>query len=318
MKNVKNTLLGITIAVTTLTACNNTGTNKDKTSNMSTEQHSNHNQAYVCPMHSEIVGVKGDKCTKCGMELQPIEKDEVSPLKVNISSKQTVLESGKPVNFSISITDNGGKNVSLEEQHEMKMHLLVVNEELTWFNHVHPEEQTDGTYNVSETFPFAGKYLMFTDFKAVGSSAIVDKQEIEVKGTSGNQVAKLDPKYVSKVDGYTVTLLNGEDLKTNRPQDLKFTIEKDGKQFQVADMQNYLGATAHIVMISQIDKDFLHIHPMSDKQLPIYAETSINKPGVYRMWVQFKIDGKLQTADFTVDVSEGEKTSEAHSGHDHH
>ena len=317
MKNVKSTLLGITVAVATLTACNNTGTNKDKKPNMTTEQHSKHEQTYSCPMHSEIVGAKGDKCTKCGMDLQLIKKDEVIALKVDISSKQGVLESGKPVNFSISITDNG-KNVPLEVQHDMKMHLLVVNEELTWFDHIHPEEQTDSTYNVSETFPFAGKYLMFTDFKAVGLSGTVDKQEIEVKGTPGNQVAKLDSKYVSKVDGYTVSLLNGEDFKTNRPQDLKFAIEKKGKKFQVADMQDYLGATAHIVMISQIDKDFLHIHPMSDKQYPIYAQTNIQKPGVYRMWVQFKIDGKLQTADFTVDVSEGEKTSEAHSGHDHH
>ena len=317
MKNVKNTLLGITVAVTTLTACNNTGTNKDKTSNMSTEQHSNHNQAYVCPMHSEIVGVKGDKCTKCGMELQPIKKDKVNALKVDISSKQSVIESGKLVDFSISITDNG-KNVPLEEQHEMKMHLLVVNEDLTWFDHVHPQEQTDGTYNVSESFPFGGKYLMFTDFKAVGLSGAVDKQVIEVKGTSSNQVAKLDSKYISEVDGYTVSLLNGADLKTNSSQDLKFTIEKNGKKFQVGDMQNYLGATAHIVMISQIDKDFLHIHPMSDKQFPIYAQTNIQTPGVYRMWVQFQIEGKLQTADFTVIVAVGEKTDEGHKGHDHH
>ena len=315
MKKIKTSIIAFAVLMTTMMACNNVENKKDETSDISEEIVQDYTHA--CSMHPEVKGMEGYKCTKCGMDLQPIKKDEINALKVDISSKQEVLESGKPVNFSISITDNG-KNVPLEVQHDMKMHLLVVNEELTWFDHIHPEEQTDSTYNVSETFPFAGKYLMFTDFKAVGLSGTVDKQEIEVKGTPGNQVAKLDPKYVSKVDGYTVSLLNGEDLKTNRSQDLKFAIEKKGKKFQVADMQDYLGATAHIVMISQIDKDFLHIHPMSDKQYPIYAQTNINKPGVYRMWVQFKIDGKLQTADFTVDVSEGEKTSEAHSGHDHH
>ena len=316
MKNVKNTLLGLTVAVATLTACNNVGANKDKTLSMSTEQHTNHEKTYACPMHSEITGVKGDKCTKCGMDLQPIKNDEVSSLQVNVSSKQEVVEVGKSTDFLISIT-NEGKIVSLEEQHEMKMHLLVVNDELTWFDHVHPQEQADGTYIISEKFPYAGKHLLFIDYKAVGLSGAVYRQEIEVKGTSDNQVAKLDSKYVSKIDGYTVSLLNGEDLKTNRSQDLKFAIEKKEKKFQVADMQDYLGATAHIVMISQIDKDFLHIHPMSDKQYPIYAQTNIQKPGVYRIWVQFKIDGKLQTADFTVNVAAGEKTEE-HNEHSHH
>lgn len=315
MKKIKTSIIAFAVLMTTMIACNNVENKKSKTSDISEEIVQNYTHA--CSMHPEVKGIEGYKCTKCGMNLQPIKKDEINALKVDISSKQGVLESGKPVNFSISITDNG-KNVPLEVQHDMKMHLLVVNEELTWFDHIHPEEQTDSTYNVSETFPFAGKYLMFTDFKAVGLLGTVDKQEIEVKGTPGNQVAKLDSKYVSKVDGYTVSLLNGEDLKTNRSQDLKFAIEKKGKKFQVADMQDYLGATAHIVMISQIDKDFLHIHPMSDKQYPIYAQTNINKPGIYRMWVQFKIDGKLQTADFTVNVAAGEKTEEGQNEHSHH
>lgn len=76
-------------------------------------------------------------------------------------------------------------------------------------------------------------------------------------------------------------------------------------------MQPYLGATAHIVMINKADKDFLHIHPMSDKRFPIYAETYIEKAGLYRMWVQFKIDEKVHTADFTVVVSEGTKQKQA-------
>lgn len=317
MRNIRNSFLGLTVLITTLVACNNVDNKKNESSGVTTSEEAVQEYTHACSMHPEIKGMEGYKCTKCGMDLQPIKKDKINALKVGILSKQDVIESGKPVEFSISITDNG-KNVPLEEQHEMKMHLLVVNEDLTWFDHVHPEEQTDGTYNVSETFPFGGNFLMFTDFKPIGLSGTVDKQEIEVKGTPNNQEVNLDPKYVSKVDGYTVRLLNGEDFKTNKSQDLKFTIEKKGKKFQVADMQNYLGATAHIVMISQIDKDFLHIHPMSDKQHPIYAQTNVNKPGVYRMWVQFQIDGKLQTADFTVVVAEGEKTAEAHGGHAHH
>lgn len=29
--------------------------------------------SYACPMHPEITGKKGDKCSKCGMALEPVK-----------------------------------------------------------------------------------------------------------------------------------------------------------------------------------------------------------------------------------------------------
>lgn len=317
MKKIKNTLWGLTVAVTTLTACNKVETSKDKTSDMETAQHANHDQTFVCPMHPEVTGAKGEKCSKCGMELQAVSQPDTAELAVKISTMPTVVEAGKATALSIAIT-NQKKSVPLEEVHEMKLHLLVVDEELTWFDHLHPVEQADGTYKVSETFPTGGNYLLFSDYKPVGLAGAVDMQKIEVKGTTAASVLDLKPKSVAVVDGYTVTLLNGNGFKTNQNQGLQFTIEKEGEKFQESDMQNYLGATAHIVMIGKADKDFLHIHPDSDKQFPIAAQTNIKKSGWYRMWVQFKIKGKLHTADFTVNVAEGNAgKAEDHSGHQH-
>ncbi len=316
MKNIKNTLLGLTVAVTTLTACNK-ATNKDNSSDMTTEQHANHNQVFACPMHPEVTGNKGDKCSKCGMELQAVNKDATAEVSVTISTTPEVLEAGKAANLSIAISD-GTKAVSLEEVHEMKMHLLIVNEELSWFDHVHPKEQADGSYTVSETFPTGGHFLLFTDYKPVGLPGAVTMQKVEVKGTITAPKMDYKPKFVAEVDGYKMTLLNGADFKTNSSQDLQFTVEKNGKKLQESDFENYLGATAHIVMIGKEDKDFLHIHPITDKRFPIYAQTNIKKAGVYRMWAQFQINGKLHTADFTVPVVEGPKMAEEnHSGHQH-
>ncbi|GIU01722.1 hypothetical protein C9I43_17240 [Shewanella morhuae] len=33
-------------------------------------------QTYICPMHPEVVGTKGDTCPKCGMDLEPKATDE--------------------------------------------------------------------------------------------------------------------------------------------------------------------------------------------------------------------------------------------------
>ena len=59
---------------------------------------------------------------------------------VKIDSEPEIAEAGKPAFFLISVTENG-KSIPLEVVHTMKMHLLLVNEELTWFDHIHPEEQ---------------------------------------------------------------------------------------------------------------------------------------------------------------------------------
>jgi len=33
---------------------------------------------YACPMHPEVTGKKGDKCSKCGMKLtKPVEKNDL-------------------------------------------------------------------------------------------------------------------------------------------------------------------------------------------------------------------------------------------------
>jgi hypothetical protein len=317
MNKIKIILLGGIACVALLSACNNKG-NKQNTSDMEAHQHANEESSYVCPMHPEVTGKKGEKCSKCGMELEPSAAKKAREFDVKLSSTPQVIEAGKPTNFSISITEDG-KIVALDVVHEMKMHLLVMNEELTWFDHVHPKEQADGTYSVSETFPGEGKYLLFTDYKPVGeSSGSVKLQEIDVKGTPLNTVKMDTEKLVSKVDNYTVTLTNGNDLKTERGQVLKFTVEKDGKKLEEKDIEQYLAASAHIVMVAKETKDFLHIHPMSDKNFPIYAETQIKKAGLYRMWVQFKTNGKIHTADFTVNVSEGSKSvTDSHDKHDH-
>lgn len=314
MNKLKKILFVGIVSIAMLSACNNSE-KKQKSTDMSAHQHEDVESNYACSMHPEVTGKKGEKCSKCGMELEPIATEKVKSFEVKLSSNPEAIEAGKSAKLSISITEDG-KNTAMDVVHEMKLHLLVMNEELTWFNHIHPEEQTDGTFNISETFPGGGKYLLFVDYKPKGASGKVKMLEIDVKGIPLKTSKIATEKLVSKVDNYTVTLTNGKDLKTDRGQLLKFTVEKEGKKLEEKDIQPYLGANAHIVMIAKETKDFLHIHPISDKKFPIYAETQVKKAGLYRMWVQFKIDGIVRTADFTVNVLEGTKS--VNDNHDEH
>lgn len=70
---MKKIILAITIVTTVLFACN-TKNNKSAETTTATD---NPNQLYACSMHPEVTGKKGEKCSKCGMELTVAVKEKV-------------------------------------------------------------------------------------------------------------------------------------------------------------------------------------------------------------------------------------------------
>ena len=283
---------------------------------MKDHQHAEGATVYACPMHPEITGRQGDKCSKCGMDLVAVDQYREQRYEVQLTTSPQTIEAGTPATLTFRFTESG-QNVPLDIAHEMKVHLMVISDDLSWFRHIHPEEQADGSYVVTETFPGGGKYLFFTDFKPRGGSPTVDKQEIEVEGRATPGRVGSSGKFVSEVDGYKVTLENGRDFKTNRTQPLQISIEQNGRKLSGKDLQQYLGAAAHIVMIGKADKDYLHIHPLSDTRFPVYAETHIETAGIYRIWVQFQTNGVVHTADFTVEAGAGNASEAQHGAHSH-
>ena len=313
MLNIKTKII-VMAAGLLFGACNNS-----KTSDMNTHENHKSPATYACPMHPEATGKQGDKCPQCGMELVSTA-NQSDHSTVQLTTIPEVIEAGSRAEL-ILVFKKSGRPINLQVAHEKKIHLMVISEDLSWFRHIHPEEQKDGSYKVSETFPHGGRYLLFADYTPAGGSQTISKQEIDVKGASNTKDVFSSLKTVSEVDGYKVTLENGSDLRTNRTQELKVLVEKDGKKLSENDIEQYLGATAHIVMVGQADKEYLHIHPVTNARYPIYAQTIIKKPGAYRIWVEFKAAGKVHTADFTVNVATGaeeaEKQPHEHSGHNH-
>jgi len=283
---------------------------------MNNPDHTDELRVYACPMHPEVTGIQGDKCPKCGMNLVAVQADESAKYEVELTTLPQPIVVGRSAILTLAITQNG-QHVPLEISHEMKVHLMVVSEDLRWYRHIHPIQQTDGTYTVTETFHNGGRYLLFADFKPMGSTQVLRTLQIDVEGYHMTSVAEMSAKWVSDVACYNVTLENGSDFETGRVQPLKIAVAKDGKKLKESDLEQYLGASAHIVMISAADKEFLHIHPVSGSDLPIYAEAHIEKAGTYRMWVQFKIDGQVHTADFTVEVASREKSGQQSMHHAH-
>lgn len=263
---------------------------------------------YACPMHSEVTGGKDDKCSKCGMALEALDPSKIeNEYFMQFKTTPEKVEENKEVSLSFTpkIKTKDAEQVALDIEHEKKIHLIVVNKDLSYFDHIHPEFNADGSYVVPTKFPAGGEYTLFADYKPTGGNHTVDKIAVNVSGktiaakswgadkisnSSGNFSVSLNPLGNNWITGTAVHVLG--------------TLKKDGKEIDANSLENYLGAKAHMVMISLGDQEYMHIHPGIDKG-KLHLHAVFKKPGVYRAWVQFNGDGKLHTIDLVINVKEG-------------
>jgi hypothetical protein len=80
--------------------------------------------------------------------------------------------------------------------------------------------------------------------------------------------------------------------------ELRFTISKNGRPVKT---EPYLGAGGHLVALREGDLAFLHVHPTEDDDA-IGFEATFPTTGAYRLFLQFKVDGVVQTVAFTQEV----------------
>lgn len=305
-----------------LASCNNSSNKETTTAKTEEPQHGEgeqHEHIYACPMHADVKGKEGDKCPKCGMALEHMDEVPVAGnFQMQFTSSPQTIEAGKSVTLSFTPKnkDNTSAAVPLAVEHEKKIHLIMVSEDLSWFNHIHPEYQADGSYIVPETFPNGGNYILFADYKPSGSTHQLEKINVTATGKPKNPTAYTTSKLGSTIDGLTLTLQpEGGKFFSGQLSHIKAVLTQNGKAIDANTLENYLGAKAHMVVIGLSDKNYLHVHPEVENG-SFDLHTTFDKAGIYRGWVQFQKDGKLYTTDFVILVEQGEAKS-ATTDHDH-
>lgn len=200
--------------------------------------------------------------------------------------------------------------VRLEISHEKKIHLIIVNEELSYFNHVHPVETIAG-YAVKTKFPSIGKFYLFADYKPSGSDQVVNKLEVNVPGNAPASKEYNQEKLSGDSGNYSIALVADQGKFTSGHMMITGFLKKDGEEIDPATLDDYLGAKAHVVLIGVADKDYIHAHPeVENGKYKLHA--SFPKPGIYRGWIQFQAAGVVYTTDYVINVVQG------HSNHGMH
>ncbi|MFE8703094.1 hypothetical protein ACFYKX_21165 [Cytobacillus sp. FJAT-54145] len=195
----------------------------------------------------------------------------------------------------IDIQDMDQKPVSeLEINHEKLVHLIVVDEHLDKYYHLHPEQVGEGKFQVNQELP-EGSYKAFVDIKPSHLNYVVSPIAFTIgEESEGHAHGELtaDESLTKVVDGHQVTLIPSS-LVSGEAVTLNFDI-KD------AQLEPYLGAMGHVVILDQAANEYLHVHP-ADHEQPIF-ETTFSEPGIYKIWAEFKQNGKVSVYPFVVEI----------------
>lgn len=211
-----------------------------------------------------------------------------------------------PVRFTITGPD-GEAVTAYDVEHEKQLHLIAVRRDFTGFQHVHPELSSDGTWSTALDLT-PGQWRLFADFKATDAEALTLGADLAVAGAY-EPVDQTADSRTAQVDGYTVTL--DGDLSAGADAKLTLTVEQDGKP--VADLEPYLGAYGHLVALRTGDLAYLHVHPdgapgdgttQPGPDVVFYA--AVPSAGSYHLYLDFKHQGVVRTAAFTVSTSGAE------------
>ncbi|SFL54829.1 hypothetical protein SAMN03159341_10787 [Paenibacillus sp. 1_12] len=207
----------------------------------------------------------------------------------------------------LTIQINGKDGMSVNEfnlNHEKLLHLIVVNHDLSYFNHIHPDYKGNGKFTISTSFPAGGDYKLFADFIPTKGSSTTLSEWVKVEGKEGvHNAITADAKLVKETDGKEIELA----LSSTKPKEevmLTFNIRDAQTKKGINNLEPYLGAVGHVVILSANVEEYIHVHPVDEKSSGPKAQfaTSFPKSGVYKLWAQFQHHNKVFTVPFVVDI----------------
>jgi hypothetical protein len=221
------------------------------------------------------------------------------------------------------------------------MHLFVVREAGDAFAHLHPARSGDAAFEVTLPALPDGRYRLFADVvrddglaetltgevllrpsRAGGEAPAPDADDAWRAGPAGAASQPL-------ADGSTIAWENASTpVASGALAALRFTVT--GPDGRPAALEPYMGMIGHAVILRDDASVFVHVHPVGTVSMAaqdafarrigdapamdhsahaaaaaatVSFPYSFPRPGRYRLWVQVKRAGAVQTAAFDANVS---------------
>ena len=139
-------------------------------------------------MHSDYTEDVAGKCPRCGMELVRAAPFDVRDYRLDFRTVPAVVKPGQKttLRFRIFHPGTGEAIKKFEVVHERQYHLFVISQDMEYFQHIHPEEQPDGTWTIDVTLPKAGYYKVLSDFMPSGGASQFIARPLVTAGYAGD------------------------------------------------------------------------------------------------------------------------------------
>ena len=97
-------------------------------------------QAYMCPMHPDVVADTAGTCPRCRMQLVLGRPYDMRNYRVELRTTPAIVRPGEKTRLEIGVfhPGTGERILAFTEVHQKRFHLFVISQDMTFFEHVHP------------------------------------------------------------------------------------------------------------------------------------------------------------------------------------
>lgn len=233
----------------------------------------------------------------------PLLSDDVQAIWSIGESESSEAEDVKRVRLEIRHRD-GRPVEDFEINHEKLLHLMVVSKDLSSFNHIHPDYKGEGVFEIDNAFPAGGDYRLIADFKPAGGGAMTKMAWIQVPGRKAEPVPVSPDASLDKTAEGTRVELAIDRLAANAETTLTFSLSDADDREPIRDLQPYLGAIGHVVILSEDGERYVHVHAEEGQGSGPEAVFAATFPssGTYKIWAQFQRNDRVFTVSYVVRV----------------
>ena len=199
----------------------------------------------------------------------------------------------------------------LKEAHTKKVHLLIIDDSLTDYHHIHPEATKEpGVYQFEWAPKAKGNYKLWADLVPVDTN---EQQYVAfdlIKNDKAKAIVDKKTSMQSTIDGYTFKLSFDKDKLTAGNAAMGKIMITDAKDEPVKTLEPIMAAYAHIVGFSEDLKSVIHVHPMGTEpakdtdrggpELDFHLEPSSR--GFVKLFAQVKLNGKELFVPFGLNI----------------
>jgi len=277
-----------------------------------------HGGEYKIALSLQIPGVKdllrADFLVDVRDEAAPGTRKAVpKPYAVDVKTKSPA-KAGEEADLQFTIRETKSKSVvkDFDIAHTKVFHLLMVSKDLSWFAHEHPEQQPDGTFTHKQVFPSGGQYFTFADVAPRGAGSQILMGSVKVAGPVPAAIPLIPGGTTNAIDGIKANLKGASNIPIGKSLPVTFQLTDTSTGDAITDLQPYLGAYGHLMIIHADGQTVVHSHPAEDeagitqsKRGIVTFNARFPKAGIYKAWGQFQRGGKVVTIPFVISVGGG-------------